>query len=136
LPRPDSTTAGSVNRPVRSNSRNALTRPAACARPRASRKPKWSQVACASDARLACGPSANSRQITSIDPGVANGRWVGCGSQHRCARPGGQIADNFNTLVMLRVKVVATAGLLTSQLPEVDVVSIVVSSSVSDTRAR
>lgn len=45
----------------------------------------------------------------------------------------GQIAGNFNTLIMLRVKEVATAELLTSQLPEVHVVSTVVSSSVSDT---
>jgi len=45
----------------------------------------------------------------------------------------GQIAGNFNTLIMLRVKEVATAELLTSQLPEVRVVSTIVSSSVSDT---
>jgi hypothetical protein len=45
----------------------------------------------------------------------------------------GQIAGNFNTLIMLRVKEVATAEMLTSQLPEVHVVSTVVSSSVSDT---
>ncbi|ATE60318.1 conjugative coupling factor TraD, PFGI-1 class [Thauera sinica] len=45
----------------------------------------------------------------------------------------GQIAGNFNTLIMLRVKELATAELLTSQLPEVHVVSTVVSSSVSDT---
>jgi conjugative coupling factor TraD (TOL family) len=45
----------------------------------------------------------------------------------------GQIAGNFNTLIMLRVKEVATAELLTRQLPEVRVVSTVVSSSVSDT---
>ncbi len=44
-----------------------------------------------------------------------------------------QIAGNLNTLIMLRVKEVATAELLTSQLPEVRVVSPVVSSSVSDT---
>jgi len=45
----------------------------------------------------------------------------------------GQIAGNFNSLVMLRVKEVATAELLTDQLPEVRIVSTVVSSSVSDT---
>jgi hypothetical protein len=45
----------------------------------------------------------------------------------------GQIAGNFNTLIMLRVKEVATAELLTSQLPEVRVVSTLVASSVSDT---
>jgi conjugative coupling factor TraD (TOL family) len=45
----------------------------------------------------------------------------------------GQIAGNFNTLIMLRVKEVATAELLTDQLPEVHVVSTIVSSSVSDT---
>ncbi len=45
----------------------------------------------------------------------------------------GQIAGNFNTLIMLRVKEVATAELLTSQLPEVRIVSTIVSSSVSDT---
>jgi len=45
----------------------------------------------------------------------------------------GQIAGNFNTLLMLRVKEVATAELLTSQLPQVHVTTTVVSSSVSDT---
>lgn len=45
----------------------------------------------------------------------------------------GQIAGNFNTLIMLRVKEVATAELLTDQLPDVHVVSTIVSSSVSDT---
>jgi len=45
----------------------------------------------------------------------------------------GQIPGNFNTLIMLRVKEVATAELLTGQLPEVHVVSTIVSSSVSDT---
>lgn len=45
----------------------------------------------------------------------------------------GQIAGNFNTLIMLRVKEVATAELLTDQLPEVQVISTIVSSSVSDT---
>ena len=45
----------------------------------------------------------------------------------------GQIAGNFNTLIMLRVKEIATAELLTSQLPEVRIMSTVASSSVSDT---
>jgi len=45
----------------------------------------------------------------------------------------GQIAGNFNTLIMLRVKEVATAELLTNQLSEVQLISTVVSSSVSDT---
>lgn len=45
----------------------------------------------------------------------------------------GQIAGNFNTLIMLRVKEVATAELLTDQLAQVQVVSTIVSSSVSDT---
>ena len=45
----------------------------------------------------------------------------------------GQIAGNFNTLIMLRVKEMATAELLTNQLPEVQVVSTIVSSSVTDT---
>jgi conjugative coupling factor TraD (SXT/TOL subfamily) len=45
----------------------------------------------------------------------------------------GQIAGNFNSLIMLRVKEVATAELLTSQLSEVRLVSSIVSSSVSDT---
>src|SRR6185295_11559773 len=45
----------------------------------------------------------------------------------------GQVAGNFNTLIMLRVKEVATAELLSSQLPEVRVVSTVLSSSASDT---
>ncbi len=45
----------------------------------------------------------------------------------------GQIAGNFNTLIMLRVKELATAQLLTDQLQTVQVVSTVASSSVSDT---
>ena len=45
----------------------------------------------------------------------------------------GQIAGNFNSLIMLRVKEMATAKLLTDQLPEVRIVSTVVASSVSDT---
>jgi len=45
----------------------------------------------------------------------------------------GQIAGNFNSLILLRVKEVATAQLLTDQLPEVRIVSTVVASSVSDT---
>lgn len=45
----------------------------------------------------------------------------------------GQIGGNFNTLIMLRVKNAETAEMLTDQLPEVTVVSIVTSSSVSDT---
>ena len=45
----------------------------------------------------------------------------------------GQIAGNFNTLLMLRVKEMATAELLTDQLPDVRVVSTVVASSVTDT---
>lgn len=45
----------------------------------------------------------------------------------------GQIAGNFNSLFMLRVKEMATAKLMTDQLPEVRIVSTVVASSVSDT---
>lgn len=45
----------------------------------------------------------------------------------------GQIAGNFNTLVMLRVKEMATAELLTRQLSEVQVLSTIASSSTSDT---
>jgi len=45
----------------------------------------------------------------------------------------GQIAGNFNSLIMLRVKEMATAELLTDQLPEVRIVSTLVASSVSDT---
>ena len=45
----------------------------------------------------------------------------------------GQVAGNFNTLIMLRVKEVATAELLTSQLPQVHIVSTIVSSSATDT---
>lgn len=45
----------------------------------------------------------------------------------------GQIAGNFNTLIMLRVKELATAELLTAQLPTVQVLYTVASSSVSDT---
>ena len=45
----------------------------------------------------------------------------------------GQIAGNFNSLIMLRVKEIATAELLTDQLPDVRIVSTIISSSVSDT---
>jgi conjugal transfer pilus assembly protein TraD len=45
----------------------------------------------------------------------------------------GQIAGNFNSLIMLRVKEMATAKLLTDQLPDVRIVSTLVASSVSDT---
>lgn len=45
----------------------------------------------------------------------------------------GQIAGNFNSLIMMRVKEVATAELLIDQLPEVRIVSTVAASSVSDT---
>jgi len=45
----------------------------------------------------------------------------------------GQIAGNFNTLIMLRVKEMATAELLTNQLPKVRIVSTILASSVSDT---
>jgi len=45
----------------------------------------------------------------------------------------GQIAGNFNSLLMLRVKELATAELLTDQLAEVRITSSVLSTSVSDT---
>ena len=45
----------------------------------------------------------------------------------------GQIAGNFNTLIMLRVKELATAELLTEQLARVRVLTSLPSSSVSDT---
>ena len=45
----------------------------------------------------------------------------------------GQIGGNFNTLIMLRVKNTETAELLTDQLPEVNMVSLMVVSSASDT---
>ena len=45
----------------------------------------------------------------------------------------GQIAGNFNSLIMLRVKELATAELLTEQLAEVRLISTVQSSSVADT---
>jgi conjugal transfer pilus assembly protein TraD len=45
----------------------------------------------------------------------------------------GQIGGNFNTLIMLRVKNTETAEMLTAQLPEVTVISVITSSSVSDT---
>ena len=44
-----------------------------------------------------------------------------------------QIAGNFNSLLMLRVKELATAELLTDQLPDVRITSSVLSTSVSDT---
>lgn len=44
----------------------------------------------------------------------------------------GQVAGNFNTLIMLRVRELATAEMLTNQLPMVSVSSITGSSGVSD----
>lgn len=44
----------------------------------------------------------------------------------------GQVAGNFNTLIMLRVRELATAEMLTKQLPMVSVSSITGSSGVSD----
>lgn len=48
----------------------------------------------------------------------------------------GQILDNFNHLVMLRVRSVTTARLLTDQVPEVDVVHLTPMSGVTDTAAQ
>lgn len=47
----------------------------------------------------------------------------------------GQILDNFNHLVMLRVRSEATASLLTNQVPEVNVTHLTPVSGVSDTAA-
>ena len=47
----------------------------------------------------------------------------------------GQILDNFNHLVMLRVRSVNTANLLAEQVPQVDVVHITPSTGVSDSAA-
>ena len=44
----------------------------------------------------------------------------------------GQVAGNFNTLVMLRVKELATARMLTDQLPEVEVHTLMSVSGVND----
>jgi conjugative coupling factor TraD (TOL family) len=59
--------------------------------------------------------------------------WSDVEARIGSAPKAGQIAGNFNTLIMLRVKELATAELLTDQLPQVQVVSTVLSSSVSDT---
>lgn len=48
----------------------------------------------------------------------------------------GQILDNFNHLVMMRVRSVTTAKLLTEQVPEVDVVHLTPMSGVTDTAAQ
>ncbi len=48
----------------------------------------------------------------------------------------GQILDNFNHLVMLRVRSTTTARLLTDQVPEVDVVHLTPMSGVTDTAAQ
>lgn len=47
----------------------------------------------------------------------------------------GQILDNFNHLVMLRVRSVTTANLLAEQVPQVDVVHLTPMSGVSDSAA-
>ena len=44
----------------------------------------------------------------------------------------GQVAGNFNTLIMLRVKELATAGMLTDQLPNVEVLTLMSVSGVDD----
>ena len=44
----------------------------------------------------------------------------------------GQVAGNFNTMLMLRVKEMETAAMLTDQLPRVDVFSLMSVSGVSD----
>ena len=44
----------------------------------------------------------------------------------------GQVAGNFNTLIMLRVKELATARMLTDQLPDVDVLTLMSVSGVDD----
>ena len=44
----------------------------------------------------------------------------------------GQVAGNFNTLIMLRVKELATARMLTDQLPKVDVLTLMSVSGVDD----
>ena len=48
----------------------------------------------------------------------------------------GQILDNFNHLVMLRVRSITTANLLAEQVPEVDVVHLTPMSGVTDTAAQ
>ena len=48
----------------------------------------------------------------------------------------GQVAGNFNSMLMMRVKEHATAEMLTRQLPKVEVYSVVSASSVSDSTAR
>jgi hypothetical protein len=47
----------------------------------------------------------------------------------------GQVAGNFNTLIMLRVKELATAKMLTSQLPAVEVHALTQVSGVNDSSA-
>ncbi len=44
----------------------------------------------------------------------------------------GQVAGNFNTMIMLRVKELATARMLTDQLPNVDVLTLMSVSGVDD----
>lgn len=44
----------------------------------------------------------------------------------------GQVAGNFNTMIMLRVKELATARILTDQLPNVDVLTLMSVSGVDD----
>jgi hypothetical protein len=44
----------------------------------------------------------------------------------------GQVAGNFNTMIMLRVKELATAEMLTDQLPRVEVVTLMNVSGVND----
>jgi conjugative coupling factor TraD (TOL family) len=59
--------------------------------------------------------------------------WSDVEAKIGSAAKAGQIGGNFNTLVMMRVKNVETAEILTNQLPEVNIMSIVPSSAATDT---
>jgi conjugative coupling factor TraD (TOL family) len=59
--------------------------------------------------------------------------WSDVEAKIGSAAKAGQIGGNLNTLIMLRVKNTETAEILTNQLPEVNVMSLVPSSAATDT---
>ena len=58
--------------------------------------------------------------------------WSDVEARLGSAAKAGQVAGNFNSLIMLRVKEPATAEMLISQLPSVDVLSLMTVSAVDD----
>lgn len=58
--------------------------------------------------------------------------WSDVEARVGSASKAGQIAGNFNSLIMMRVRELATAEMLTEQLPKVDIATVMQVSAVSD----